>query len=148
MHQSIGEALFVSPPKTEKCIFPKTKLKISKKRILVVDDDLNVRELLVKMLTLNHFEVFNADNAYKALRLLSEMSFDIMLTDLEMPGMDGWQLAERAQKQAKKTFIILMTGSNEQVVREKLSSSKVNAVIFKPFGMKELQKVIDGNSGG
>ena len=64
-------------------------------RILIVDDEKSVRETLREMLEYENYEVIDAENATKALDLLSSQSFDVILCDIKMPGMDGMELLEK-----------------------------------------------------
>ena len=61
-------------------------------RILLVDDEKNIRELMGKFLSLENIDSDGADNAYCAQRLLRETAYDACMVDLKMPGMDGLEL--------------------------------------------------------
>ena len=67
-----------------------------------------------------------------------------MLTDLNMPGMDGWTLASHIKRKSPNTPVVLITGSEKGAVVEKLKRSCVDPVIFKPFILEDFQKTVQG----
>ena len=84
------------------------------KRILVVDDEQAIREILSKMLTWTGFEVEVACTGYEGLDLFRKLPFDLVITDLEMPEMNGWILTSHIKKQSPDTPVLLVTGSNRE----------------------------------
>ncbi|MCK9494534.1 MAG: response regulator [Dehalococcoidia bacterium] len=66
-------------------------------RLLVVDDQPAVREILAAMLTLGGYEVTAVGMGSQAIQLLGERPFDLVLVDVNMPGANGWQVLDRAQ---------------------------------------------------
>jgi CheY-like chemotaxis protein len=110
------------------------------KRILVVDDERNVRDILSRMLSILGFEVAVAGTGIDALNIFLNNSIALVLTDLHMPGMDGWTLASHIKEQSPNTPIVVMTGSEKEPVIEKLKESRVDSVVFKPFTMKSIKK--------
>lgn len=81
---------------------------------------------------------------------LNKAPFDIVLTDLQMSGMDRIALASYIKEKSPDTPIILMTGSRKKIVIEKERESCVDFVIFKPFYFNDIKKKIDSlfNKGG
>jgi CheY-like chemotaxis protein len=110
------------------------------KRILVVDDERNIRDILSRMLSILGFEVAVAGTGNDALNIFLNNSIALVLTDLHMPGMDGWTLASHIKEQSPNTPIVVMTGSEKEPVIEKLKESRVDSVVFKPFTMKSIKK--------
>jgi DNA-binding NtrC family response regulator len=82
---------------------------MASKRILVVDDDSYVREATEAILCRQNYEVDTAPDAPSALEKLEEAEFDLILSDIRMPGMSGMELLELARTKAPDTHIILMT---------------------------------------
>jgi len=78
-------------------------------RVLVVDDDADVRAGVVEVLRETGYEVETAPDGFRALAKLTECEPDLLLTDLKMPGMDGIELMERARKLDPERPIVLMT---------------------------------------
>ncbi len=111
------------------------------KRILVVDDERNIRDILSRMLSILGFEVAVAGTGLDALNIFLNNSIALVLTDLHMPGMDGWTLASHIKEQSPNTPIVVMTGSEKGPVIEKLRESRVDSVVFKPFTFQSIKKM-------
>ena len=83
-------------------------------RILIVDDEKDIRELLVRVLTrIGGFRVELAENGEDALQKISKESYDLVLTDLKMPKMDGLQLVGEIARVKPETLTVLMTGARK-----------------------------------
>jgi DNA-binding NtrC family response regulator len=111
-------------------------------KILIVDDSEAIRDTLKRTLTLMYFEVVAAGCGREALDLFFSDSFDLVITDLEMPNMDGCILASHIKKISPDTPVILITGSEESAVREWLKTGDIDTVLFKPFSLKDIQKTV------
>jgi len=86
--------------------------------ILVVDDELAMRETLQEILELEGFRVSQADGGEAALKIMAQTKIDLMLLDLKMKGMDGLQTIEAAKRSSQETVIIMLTahGSLESAI--------------------------------
>ena len=111
-------------------------------KILIVDDAKAVRDILSKALPLMGFEAAVASNGNEALNVLLTNSFDLVLTDLEMPDLDGWTLAIRIKDKSPNTPVVLITGSEKEAVMEGLKGSCIDSILFKPFMLEDLQKTV------
>lgn len=107
------------------------------KTILIVDDNKNLRNLLNKFLTQEGFRVVTADNGQNALYAARYEKPDLILLDIMMPEMDGYEFI-RAFRKEKDTPVILLTAKLEE--SDKVAGLELGAddYITKPFGMKEL----------
>jgi CheY-like chemotaxis protein len=114
-------------------------------KALVVDDDSELRSIVGKMLTVLGYEVSSADNAEKALRIFLGSKFDIVLSDYEMPGMDGVTLAHRIKKSSPGTPVVLMTGAAKETVLSRMGTA-VDRVILKPFTLAQMGATISSMS--
>src|SRR5579883_552354 len=87
-------------------------------RVLVVDDKEQMRAVLEKFLNAEGYAVESAASADEALRKLEKSNFDLTLSDIKMPGMDGNELLDRVRARNDETIVILMTafGSIEAAV--------------------------------
>jgi len=107
-------------------------------KILVVDDKEQMREVLRKFLAAENYAVATAENAAEALKKFDETRFDVVLSDIKMPGMDGTELLAEILKKAPRTIVILMTafGSIEAAV----AAIKLGAAdyVSKPFQMDDV----------
>jgi len=115
-------------------------------KILIVDDAKAIRDILSKTLPLMGFEAAVASNGNEALNLFLTNSFDLVLTDLEMPDLDGWTLAIRIKDKSPNTPVVLITGSEKKAVMERLKGSCIDSILFKPFTLEDLQKTVQDNA--
>lgn len=111
-------------------------------RILIVDDEKAIRDILSEMLFVMGFEVTVAGSGHEGLELFLKNSFDLVLTDLQMPGIDGWTLAFNIKEKSPSTRVVLITGSEKKAVMEKLKGSCVDSVMFKPFTLEDIQETV------
>jgi CheY-like chemotaxis protein len=110
--------------------------------ILVAEDNKAIGDLVSKILDFMGFEVALAGNGVEALSLFIERSFDLVLTDLEMPIMDGWGLTHCIKERSPRTPVVLMTGADRESVLEKVKSASIDSVIFKPFLLDDFQSTV------
>lgn len=111
-------------------------------KILIVDDSKDIRDILSKMLSLMGFEAAVASNGNEALNLFLADSFDLVLTDLEMPDLDGWTLALHIKDKSPNTPVVMMTGSEKEAVMERLKGSCIDSILFKPFMLEDIQETV------
>ena len=122
-------------------------------RILVVDDEEPLRVLVARGLSLDGHSCLTAADGAEALDILlaEEGRFDLLLTDIRMPLMDGIALALAAKQRFPELTIMLMTGYAEQRERAKSLETIVAEVMAKPFTIAELRatvmKVIESSIG-
>jgi CheY-like chemotaxis protein len=115
---------------------------VSKKRILLVDDEPSLRITLAANLELDGFEVVEAASGEAALELLQSTPFDLMLSDIRMTGISGAELFQRAKESHPQMPIVLMTAfALEDVVRAVLRDG-VFAVLSKPFDVAHVSRTL------
>ena len=114
------------------------------KRILVADDNKAIRDVVSGFLEFIGFEVALARNGIEALAVFLESSFDLVLTDLQMPAMDGLSLAGHIKERSPNTPVILLTGNDRETVLKKVEGGPVDSIIFKPFRLEALQRTVQG----
>ena len=90
-----------------------------KKRALIVDDNGPIRKIVALTLSSMNFIVTTASSGEEGLDLFLTNPFDLVLTDLKMRGMDGWNLAFHIKGRAPKTQVVLMTGHGKFVLIER-----------------------------
>ncbi len=118
------------------------------KKILVVDDDASVREMLDDFLSGLGYEIVTAENGLKALELITEGGFDMLITDLQMPEMDGYSLVMRVRDvlRLEKMPILMMSAlsSEEQLKKsaELVGKKKINFLMPKPLPLADLRRII------
>lgn len=114
------------------------------RRILVVDDNRDIRNVLFHMLRFMGFEVALAGNGIEALAVFHESSFDLVVTDLQMPSMDGSKLARLVKEKSPNTPVILLTGTDRETVSKKVTKGSIDSVLFKPFKLNDFQSTVQG----
>jgi CheY-like chemotaxis protein len=116
----------------------------AKRHILVVEDNKSVQDVLSVILRSMGFEVALAKNGLEGLAVFLDGSFDVVLTDLQMPIMDGSRLARLIKESSPDTPVILLTGADMDTVKERLEGGPVDSVIFKPFEIDDVQNTVQG----
>ena len=113
-------------------------------KILVVDDDDSIRDVVSKMLCRLGFEVSSADSAESGLALFFKNKVDLVITDFNMSGMDGILLADYVKEKSPATQVVLMTGDEKQVILSKIKGTAVAKALFKPFTLTEMDVTVQG----
>jgi two-component system, OmpR family, phosphate regulon response regulator OmpR len=108
------------------------------KKILVVDDDLRLRDLLNRYLSENQFEVALASDAPSMNRVLQKSAFDLIVLDLMMPGEDGLSIVRRLRGARDQTPIIMLTAKGEDIDRIVGLEVGADDYLAKPFNPREL----------
>ena len=121
---------------------PNTDMPHALARVLVVDDEQVIREILADFLAMEGFSVETAANGAKALELLSRSHFDLVLSDLKMPGMGGLELLAAIQEYTPNIVTVIMTGFG--TVETAIDAMKQGAYdyILKPFKVDEVVHTI------
>jgi CheY-like chemotaxis protein len=115
----------------------------SKGDVLVVDDDEILLPLVGEMIARMGFKATIASNAIEALALLKAHHFDIVLTDFQMPQMDGFALAERIKKTTPDLPVVMMTGMRGSKIEDMLKSGLIDEIILKPFSIHAMKRVLE-----
>jgi two-component system cell cycle response regulator CpdR len=115
------------------------------RKILVVDDEASVRGLLVSALTAPGSEVLDAEDANGALELARQhLSFDLVVTDIVMPGMDGINLARRLRRGHNARRFLFVSGFTDiESIDHALEEFERADFLHKPFAIMELLRVVD-----
>ena len=123
------------------CDLPVTNEEV-RPRLLVVDDEDFVRELLQDILEGEDCDVRLAASGSEALALFREFPFDAVCTDVGMPGMSGWELAREIRQLNKKIPIAVITGWGEAVGSNEQKAAGVDWVIAKPFTADRIAELV------
>ncbi|RKX17562.1 MAG: hypothetical protein DRP35_10735 [Candidatus Zixiibacteriota bacterium] len=111
--------------------------------ILIVDDDKEIREVLFDLLSIYGHNVTTCYDAYEALKTLEKSEFDLMITDLGMPGMSGMELAGIVNKDYSDTSIAMITGWGTQLNKDEVKKVGIRRVLSKPFRMNDIRELIE-----
>ena len=112
------------------------------KKVLVVDDEQNSREGLSKILTKEGYKVHIAEDGEKALQEAEDYKFDLIITDLRMPDMDGIEVLKKVREKNKNIGVVIVTAYGE--VNSYLTAMNLGAFEYlnKPIHLEELRRVI------
>lgn len=102
------------------------------KRILIVDDDQALREFLEQVLREEGFQTAGASNGEEALKLMEESSFDLIMTDLIMPGTGGFEVLRRLQTGRRRIPVLVISGKSLDSSTEEMIRAEGNVVDFLP----------------
>jgi DNA-binding NarL/FixJ family response regulator len=116
------------------------------KRLLVVDDEPNLLRAVAACLKAENYEVSTARSGYEALMHLAETIPDLIISDIRMPGMDGYKLARqlRASQRTALVPIVFLTAKDETADRIEGFRAGIDAYLTKPFEPDELIAVVNG----
>ena len=144
-----GTKVIIELPKAEsrgskpisKMVFP-SESDLNDLEILVVDDEPMVRELTREMLSQRGAAVYIASSGKEALKILQKGPVDIVLTDVGMPGMSGWDLASEIRRHGIEVTLLFMSGYLDVEGDARLREYGVSGVLKKPFQTEQLIDLI------
>src|ERR1700751_1583145 len=113
-------------------------------RILIADDEESMRMLVARAIAMDGHTTITAQDGAEALEILAreDGAFDLLLSDIQMPIMDGIALALSAARDFPKLTILLMTGFADQRERASNLDAIAHAVITKPFSVAEIRAAV------
>jgi CheY-like chemotaxis protein len=145
IHQSAAADL-VDPPAMDRTGQPTEDVFLDSEitRILIVDDDPDVLKMVARMASILGYRPTTAEDAEDALSQLNRMRHDLVITDYQMPFIDGYQLADQIKKKRSGTRVIIMTGHCDQGFTDMLESSDVvDGLLLKPFNLQTMKEKIE-----
>lgn len=113
-----------------------------KARVLAIDDQPVILDLISAMCRSLGYNVLTASSGEEGLKLVSQTAFDIVLTDLAMPGMSGLEVARRIRRLHPQTPIVLVTGWEVNIAQGELEAAGIRQVLYKPFRIEQLTEII------
>ena len=111
------------------------------KRVLIVDDDATIRELLGSVLRRRDLIVDEAHDGVQALELLKENSYSVVLLDLLMPNVDGFGVIENLGTAISTPVVLVITGADRSLIRQ-LDPQRIHGVVNKPFDAEDLATLV------
>lgn len=112
-------------------------------RILVAEDEEGVRAFVTRALELKGHEALGVPDGLAALQALQRQSFDLLLTDIVMPEMDGIALALKVSRDYPQIRILMMTGYAEESKRAHNLDALIHDVISKPFTLAHIASAVE-----
>ncbi len=117
---------------------------MNKKKILIVDDDNAYLNVLEKIFSKMEYEAEFAGSSKEALEILKKESFPLIITDLEMPGLDGVELCKQIKEIDSKSIVYALSGYITEYDTENLEKSGFDGYLSKPVKIEVLQQAIEG----
>jgi CheY-like chemotaxis protein len=111
-------------------------------RILVIDDEEFVRSVLFRTLAQVNHQVTLAEDGEKGVELFKKGKFDMVLTDLGMPGMSGWEVCRTVKKINPRTAVGMITGWGMEMSRSKMEEYGLDFFISKPFDFNQILNAV------
>ena len=112
-------------------------------KVLIIDDDAMIRMTIKAYLEDSGYIIAEADNGRKGIEVFSREKPDIVITDLRMPGMDGFDVIAKLKKDSPGTPVVVITGTGDRAAADEAIRRGAYEVIFKPVSdMKELETII------
>lgn len=115
----------------------------SKLTVLIVDDDESVLYLLKDIFLSLGYKILSAENGRKALEYIQRENFDLLVTDLALPDINGWTLSKEAKQKNDKIPVIILTGWGIDVPEEETKRRGADYIVTKPFELDDLLLVIN-----
>ncbi len=116
-------------------------------KILVVDDDKILCEIIAAILDINGYEVKSVFNGEEAIEALEKERFHAVITDLKMGKVDGHSVVRHAKRLKPETLLIMMTGYCEEQSRQQALDNGADFFFCKPVVMKELLQRLPAPTG-
>lgn len=119
------------------------------KKILLIDDEELLTKSFSKLLEKQGYEVYTVKNGADAIAMVEGEDFDLLISDIRMPGQNGVEVVKEIEKLMEKMGkakfpVIFVTGFADEKIEEEAKKLKPLAYLMKPFDVSELMKVIKG----
>ena len=118
------------------------------KKILLIDDELDILEILKEFLEFRGFNVIHFDNPVKAIKNFHPDYYNIVITDLNLPDMSGFELVSKIRDIDRNIPIIIISGYLEDIQKENILTKGASAYLEKPFNLKQLENLIEKSLQG
>jgi DNA-binding response OmpR family regulator len=112
-------------------------------RILMVDDEEMLRKPACEFLTRSGFSVVEASSSDEALRIFDEQEFDLVITDMVMPGMNGKQLGEELKKRSPHLPVVYVSGYAQDILELHGQLAPGDILLQKPYSLKRLVRLVE-----
>ncbi len=109
------------------------------RKVLVVDDDPAVRKSIDRVLTNKGYAVITAENGEEAMRKLNEEKYDLVYTDIRMPGMSGLDVAEQVKARKPWTPVVIITGYGTDAAQARAKAAGVASFVHKPLSPEMIE---------
>ena len=117
---------------------------MNEKKLLVVDDDESYLNILKKILTKMEYAAEVATSSEEALKILEKEKYPLIITDLDMPGLDGVELCKQIKENDSKSIVYALSGYITDYDTEDLEKSGFDGYLYKPAKLEVLKQAIEG----
>jgi len=119
------------------------------KKIVIVDDFTGVRSIVRESLIKRGYEVTECDNAADALKCFNGTQIDLLITDYDMPDMNGAELVQKIRDMSRYMFtpVVMLSGVNKDRVKDKIKDLNIAAYVQKPFEISQFYTIIERLAG-
>jgi DNA-binding response OmpR family regulator len=114
------------------------------KRILVVDDEAQIRRIMRAVLSAKGYEIIEAENGEEALKLIRAEEYHLMLLDINMPGINGIEVCVELRKSSNMPIVIMSAGEEN---RARALDAGANDYLKKPFGVSQIFSCVELHLG-
>ncbi len=111
-------------------------------RVLVIEDEPDVREILALFLEKRGYEVEVASSGHEGVKMFLNRPFDVVFTDLGMARMTGWEVAQKIKSEKPETRVFLLTGWGSEIEKEDQKMKFIDGVVYKPFDLEKLSNLL------
>jgi len=133
----------VSPAQQTESLVKDQKIRAKSLNVLVMDDMEDIRSMMEIFFVDNGHKAKSVDSGERAIEALKSETFDLVLCDIVMPDMSGYEVVELLNRMEEKPKIGMMTGWNEKIKEKEENEPKINFIIKKPFEFSDLVKHIN-----
>lgn len=116
-------------------------------RVLVIDDEASLRRVIVRNLEVRGYQVVGVGTAMEALDSLSAGEFDLMLLDINLPDLTGWELLRRLTPEVRGQVPVIVFSASPLAAR-RVEEFRPAGVLLKPFPMDALLRLVAEVTGG
>ena len=114
------------------------------KKILVLDDEADIVAFLANFLKRKRIKVFQTTSFDRGLELFGQEKPDLILLDINMPGLDGFEFLRHIRKNDNKVKIVMVTGNEDKGSMNKALKLGADGYVTKPLELKELYRIVSG----
>lgn len=111
-------------------------------RVLIIEDEENIREVLEEMLSAEGYAVVQAKSGEEGIDIFKKQKVDLVITDLGMTRLSGWEVADQIKALAPHTPVILSTGWGVKLDQFEMHKKNIDRILRKPFKMEQILNMI------
>ena len=111
-------------------------------KLLIVDDEIDIREFAKRFFLKRHIDVFTASGGSEALQIIEKERPELVLLDINMEQINGLEVLKRLREKKDSTKVIMVTGVNDENVVKEITGLGIEGYIHKPLVLEELQNIV------